>query len=91
MFITSFAALIIVVWGDFCVRLDDFEVNGVDSQFGEQLGIDETTMKFVNACLTGESIIELYHLDDYFNWDQIRWKVKENLAGRRRKHYILMN
>ena len=81
MFITSFAALIIVVWGDFCVRLDDFEVNQVNSQFGETLGIDETTMELVNACLTGTSIIELYELD-VFDWDYLRWDVKQHLTGR---------
>eukprot|EP01083_Nonionella_stella_P008552 24678_1 len=82
MFITSFAALIIVLWGDFCVRLDDFEEYGADSQMAKNLGLEENAMELVNACFTGQSITELYGLDDVFNWDALRVSVRTQLTSR---------
>eukprot|EP00486_Rosalina_sp_Unknown_P014358 CAMPEP_0201596054 /NCGR_PEP_ID=MMETSP0190_2-20130828/192861_1 /ASSEMBLY_ACC=CAM_ASM_000263 /TAXON_ID=37353 /ORGANISM="Rosalina sp." /LENGTH=477 /DNA_ID=CAMNT_0048056263 /DNA_START=480 /DNA_END=1913 /DNA_ORIENTATION=+ len=39
-------------------------------------------MELVNACWTGQSIIELYGLDTYLNWDDLRFGVKRELSGR---------
>lgn len=82
-----------VLWGDLCVRLDDFEQNMAESQIGELAGLDNASMQIqqglelVNTCFTGGSPLDLFTGDNdtndsfaqYLNWDQLRNQLDEQL------------
>ena len=48
---------------------------------GRALELDAAAMGLVNACLTSQIILELYELDDVFDWDALRRTAKQQLSG----------
>ena len=72
-----------VLWADMCVRLDDFEQNLENSQFGQLAGLDalnETRpealgLGLVNVCLYGESPLTLFNLTPYLSWTELRYEL----------------
>jgi len=76
-----------VLWGDFCVRLDDLEQNLGDSQIGTMVGLNNVTegsppdlgMKLVNTCFAGGSPLDLFNLTQNLNWDELRTQLDEQL------------
>ena len=78
-----------VLWGDLCVRLDDFEQNMENSQIGQLAGLDDKNSSYyestqmaldlVNTCFTGGSPLELFNLSSVLDWDDFREQMDEQL------------
>eukprot|EP00485_Elphidium_margaritaceum_P005065 CAMPEP_0202693592 /NCGR_PEP_ID=MMETSP1385-20130828/7658_1 /ASSEMBLY_ACC=CAM_ASM_000861 /TAXON_ID=933848 /ORGANISM="Elphidium margaritaceum" /LENGTH=1374 /DNA_ID=CAMNT_0049349289 /DNA_START=197 /DNA_END=4321 /DNA_ORIENTATION=+ len=76
-----------VLWGDMCVRLDEFERDMQQSQigqlaFGNAANLSnelELGLQLVNTCFAGGSPLELFDLNDTLNWDPMRQQLQEQL------------
>eukprot|EP01084_Bolivina_argentea_P115394 205214_1 len=80
---------IAVLWGDICVRLDDFEQNLQHSQVGELAGLDDPSitpndpraqgLALVNTCWHGGSPLDMFNLTQNLDWDFLQEQMDEVL------------